>query len=291
MKTKIIIVGAVVLIVAVMLNWLYRNEAASVALDKADDIQPQPSKAQPPPQQKSPRAEAPATRAETPSAMLPSKVPIEMRRVAVETQHLLLAAPNDATGKLSRWFKPLSDWQTLLIKASQTGTREDFFALVPSAAAFFARNREAEPLAECLDEIRFWMQHPAPHIIRELAKTVVENGGRLDSATAVVALQVFTVKGFLSEPDWEDERMPIDRAGVLIALAHDSSQFDKLSSEQLSRLFYTQDPHIFFMDYQNDGTGLPVLRQQFESNREVTLEIFNALSAKAAAYKASAQAK
>jgi hypothetical protein len=291
MKAKIIIVGAALLIFAVLLNWLSHNEVTSITSVNTHDSQPQPSKAKSTTTQKSPRAEVPATQAETHSAMLPSKMLVEMRRVAAETEHLLLAAPNDATGKLSRWFKPLSDWQTLLIKASQTGTREDFFALVPSAAAFFARDREAEPLAESLDEIRFWMQHPAPQIIRELSKAAVENGGRFDSATSAIALQVFTVKGFLTEPDWEDERMPIDRAGVLIALAHDSSQFDKLSSEQLSRLFYTQDPQIFFMDYQSDGKGLPVLRQQFESNREVTLGIFNALSAKAAAYKASAQAK
>jgi hypothetical protein len=223
------------------------------------------------------------------TSLLPRDALNEMQNTAEETKRLLMSAPDDMSGKQSRWFKPLSDWQAALSKAAKTGTRSDLLALVPTAAAFFARDREAEPLAEPLDEMRHWMQHPAPSIIRELASAAIEGAGSFDDDTASIALQVFTVRGFVSEPDWEDERMPLDAPGVVIALADNTESLEALPAKQIARLVQSGDAQTFFRRYEKGGDGLPVLQQQFAEKRHAIISLFGGLAAKAAAYQASTE--
>ncbi len=45
----------------------------------------------------------------------------EMKAVATRTSELLDAAPDDPTGKRSRWFGPLKTWHKQLDRAIQTG--------------------------------------------------------------------------------------------------------------------------------------------------------------------------
>lgn len=208
-----------------------------------------------------------------------------------KTESVFDAAPDDVTGKRSRWFQPLKTWHRLIEKAAQTGKREDLFALVPVTASFFQRDRKAEPLAEPLDDLRHWMQHPGSDIIRELAKVAAEGGGRLDEVTAALAVQVFAVRGFDSEPDWEDERKPIDSAGVLIARPEVMQSLESLPIEQLSFFLRAQTAETFFRLYEQSGDGMSVLRQRYSENREALHSGFNSLASKVAAYQASTQAK
>lgn len=225
----------------------------------------------------------------TTNSLLPRNDLNEMQNIAEETKRLLMSAPDDLSGKQSRWFKPLSDWQFALSKAAKTGTRNDLFALVPTAAAFFARDRETEPLAEPLDEMRHWMQHPAPSIIRELARAAIEGAGSFDDDTASIALQVFTVRGFVSEPDWEDERIPLDAPGMVIALADKPRSLEGLPAKQIARLVQSGDAKTFFRRYEKGGDGLPVLQQQFAEKRQAIVSLFGGLVAKVAAYQASTE--
>lgn len=215
----------------------------------------------------------------------------EMQNISDQTERLFIAAPDDPSGKQSRWFKPLSDWQVELSKAIKTGTRKDLFALVPTAAAFFARNRDVEPLAESLEEMRYWMQHPAPFIIRELAKAANEGAGAFDKDTASIAVQVFGIRGFVSEPDWEDERMPLDAPGVVIALVNNTELLETLPAKELALLVPTGDAQSYFRRYEKGGDGLPVLQRQFADKRKEIVSLFGALAAKAAAYQASEEIK
>lgn len=215
----------------------------------------------------------------------------EVKHTAKKTTTAFEVAVDDETGKRSRWFQQLKIWHQLLETAAQSGLREDLFALVPITAAFFARDREAEILCEPLDDLRHWMQHPAPFIIRELSKVTEENGGQLDAGTASIAIQVFSVRGFVSDPDWENEHLPIDAAGVVVAMPLDAQQLEQLPFLQLTHLIRNQDADRFFRRYVQSGGGMPALRQRYLENRAAIHGRFKVLASKVADYQASEQQK
>jgi hypothetical protein len=300
MKSKLTITAGVILLSLVACYVWFSRDAAETNEPSVVRVEMQRQKTS----NHSPASSTPADKAapKAPSQSNQSKRPpskpkvsveatTEMKHTATQTAAAFDAAVDDETGKRSRWFQQLKTWHQLLETASQSGLREDLYALVPITAAFFARDREAEPLAEPLDDLRHWMQHPAPFIIRELAKATAENGGQLDAETTSIAAQVFSVRGFVSEPDWEDERLPLDAAGILIAMPIDARQLEQLPIAQLSYLIRSQNADAFFRRYQQSGDGMPVLRQRYSANREALHSSFNNMASKVAAYQASTQPK
>ena len=153
------------------------------------------------------------------------------------------------------------------------------------------RDREAEPLTQALDDLRHWMAHPAPFIIRELAKEIAENQGFLDEKTALIALQVFSVRGFVLEPDWEDERIPLDAAGVLIAMPIDTYLLDQLPMAQLAYLVRNQNADSFFRRYEQSGDGMYILRKNYSENRAALNTLYTTLAHRIATYQATEQQK
>lgn len=220
------------------------------------------------------------------------------QNVADDMKQVLLAAPDDLTGKKSPWFKTLTECQIALNQAAKTGIRKDLFATVPPIATFFARDREAEELHASLGDLRFQLEVSGVPIIKELAKVVTENNGTLDAATAELAVKVFSVRGFKNEPDWEDEidGLPINAAGVLIARPDIMPLLEVLPIEQLDIFVSGDTPEIFFRRYIEEKNGIPkrdkryygmpILRQRYSENREFLHECFNKLATKIAPYRA-----
>ena len=300
MKPKLIITAGVVLLcLAAAYIWFSRDaeETDESSIVRVDTLRQTTASQRPavatPAAKSAPASTEQSERINSPSAKpkVSAEAITEIKHTATQTAAVFDAAVDDETGKRSRWFQQLKTWHQLLEKAAQSGLREDLLALVPITAAFFARDREAEPLAEPLDDLRHWMQHPAPFIIRELAKVTAENGGQLDAGTASIATQVFSVRGFVSEPDWEDERLPLDAPGILIAMPVNARQLDQLPIAQLAHLIRGQNADVFFRRYEQSGDGMLVLRQRYSENREALHSGFNSLASKVAAYQASTQAK
>lgn len=208
----------------------------------------------------------------------------DMKHAAESASPLFDNVPDDETGRRSPRFGQLKLWHKLLEKAAETGSREDLFTLVQVSASFFARDREAEPLFESLDDLRNWMEHPGPHIIRELGEVVAENNGTLDASTAALAIQVFSVRGFDNEPDWEDESKPIDSAGILIARPEILPLLEALPIDQLGFFLRAQTPEMFFRRYEEGADGMPELRQRYSENRDMLLRIFIHLTNKVDTY-------
>lgn len=211
------------------------------------------------------------------------------QNVAEDMKKVLLAAPDDLTGKKSPWFKTLTECQLALSQAAKTGTRKDLFAIIPPTAKFFTRDREIEDLTKPLGDLRYHLEVSGVPIIKELAKVVSENNGTLDAATAELAVKVFSVRGFANEPDWEGEigdQMPIKSAGVLIANPEIMPLLEALPVEQLDIFLNADTSNAYFRYYEKDGDEMPILRQRYSENREVLHKCFNKLSAKVAPYRA-----
>lgn len=214
-----------------------------------------------------------------------------MKHVEEHMSKVFESASDDATGKRSVWFAKLNTWHKILQKAVQSKKRDDLFELVPIAAEFYKRDRDVEPLAEPLDDLRFWMGHLGYSMITELGKVIAENDGAIDDRTASVAVTIFAVKGIQSDPWPEDERPPIDSAGVLIARPEIVQSLESLPVDQLSFFLRAQTADTFFRRYEQNGDGMPVLRQRYSANREALHSSFNNMASKVAAYQASTQPK
>ena len=132
---------------------------------------------------------------------------------------------------------------------------------------------------------------PCFHIIRQLALAVKEADGILDERTGAIALQAFSLRGFVSEPDWEEERLPLDAPGVVIALANNTKSIEALPAKQIAHLVQSGDAQTFFRRYENGGDGLPVLQQRFVEKRQAIVSLFGGLAATAAAYQTSTETK
>ena len=226
-----------------------------------------------------------------PIEVLNSEVVANMQNVEEHISKVFASASDDAIGKRSVWFAKLDTWHKLLRKAVESKKRNDLFDLVPIASEFYSRDRELEPLAEPLDDLRFWMGHLGYGMITELGKVVAENNGVIDDRTGSIAVTIFAVKGFQSDPWPEDESPPIDSAGVLIARPEIARSLESLPVEQLGFFLRAQSAEKFFRRYEQNGDGLPVLRQRYSENREALRSSFDSLASKVAAYQASTQAK
>jgi len=227
----------------------------------------------------------------TTMGVLSSEALASMKHVEEHMSKVVESSSDDATGKRSAWFAKLKTWHELLREAVQSKKRDDLFKLVPIAAEFYQRDREIEPLAEPLDNLRFWMGHLGYSMITELGKVVSENGGVIDGQTASIAVTIYAVQGTQSDPWPEDERPPIDSAGVLIARPEIVQSLESLPVEQLSFFLRAQTTEGFFRRYEQGGDGMLVLRQRYSTNREALHSSFNSMATKVAAYHASTQAK
>lgn|GEM_PF-2976156 len=292
MKKNITILCSAALLIFAVIMWIPRPSSDDIHDTQKHSNHPRGQSSPPPVSNIRPALEKQSHIVRPPGLLSVSDGAInDMKNAAERTAALLSNVPNDQTGRRSHWFEKLKSWQKLLERAAQTGTREDLFSLVPIAASFFVRDRETDPLAEPLDDLRNWMEHPGPHIIREIAKELSENGGNLSASTGSLAVQVFSVRGFDNEPDWEDERKPIDSAGILISRPEIMQSLESLPVEQLSFFLRAQSPESFFRRYEQSGDGMTVLRQRYSENREALHGGFNSLASKVAAYQASTQAK
>jgi hypothetical protein len=292
MKTKLIITSSALLLIIVGIAiWLSQRDSIVVPdthirplVVKGHSTQPRTFVNQSTPNQ--PPSDNP-----TAVGVLSSEAVASMKHVEEHMSKVFESASDDATGKRSVWFAKLNTWHKLLREAVQSKKRDDLFELVPIAAEFYKRDREVEPLAEPLDDLRFWMGHLGYSMITELGKVIAENDGAIDDRTASIAVTIFAVEGIQSDPWPEDERPPIDSAGVLISRSEVMQTLESLPIEQLSFFLRAQSADAFFRRYEQSGDGMPVLRQRYRENREALRSGFNSLASKVAAYQASTQAK
>jgi hypothetical protein len=293
MKPKpIILTGAALIIVAAAI-WLSQRDSDVVP---DPDMRHQPAKvtndSSHPRSSRSPSLPDQARSDNTTKVSVISPVAItSMKEVGAHMSKVLESVSDDATGKRSLWFAKLKTWHTLLERAVQTQRQDDLFALVPIAAEFYARNRETEPLAEPIDDLRFWMGHLGYSMVVELGKIISESNGSLDDRTASIAITVFAVEGIQSDPWPEDESPPIDAAGVLIARPEIMQSLGNLPIDQLSFFLQAQSAETFFRRYEQNGDGMPALRRRYSENREALRSSFNNLANRVATHQASTQAK
>jgi hypothetical protein len=283
MKSKTIKLGAILLAPFVASIWVVRRVSSNVR-NPATGQQSAGLNADTPPLESS-RSALPYDQEsrKNPNGMgkIGRTALMTMKDVADHMEEVLASAADDGSGKGSTWHEKLESWHTLLRSVIQTQSQADLFALVPTAAEFQERNREKEPLAGPIDDLRFWMGHLGYIFIVESGRVAAENNGSLDDRTAGVAISVFSVVGINSDPWPENESPPIDPAGILIARPEILQSLENLPINQLSFFLRTQSADTFFRRYEVGGDGMPALIERYRENRAALHNAFETLAKRA----------
>lgn len=105
-------------------------------------------------------------------------------------------------------------------------------------------------------------------MVNSIAEHVADQGANVAPADLANFVSVFSVSGFILAPDWEDQLMPIDAAGMMILdPAAVVTQLKALPREQGERFLGGYSPVDAFEDYETGGRALPALKAKYAANK------------------------
>lgn len=191
----------------------------------------------------------------------------------------LAAAPDDQTGKRSSWYGSLQTWKTSFDQFIANRSETGFFALIPTMVTYVSRKDETPTLAASLEDIEGFMQGMGYYIIRAMANHVIHQQAVIGPVELNNFIKIFSVPGFVAEGDWEEEKKPIDAAGVIILdPAAVVTQLKSAPWEQAGRfLGGATTSSDFFSRYTASGDGLSVLKAKYAANESDIISKFSEL--------------
>lgn len=192
-----------------------------------------------------------------------------LQQANAEIGALLIAAPDDVSGKQSSWYPQLQTWKTAFDQFVTSKTQADLFALIPTMATFVGRAEGSPPVAEQLRTVDGHMRGLGYYEIRAIASHVTEHQGAVAPSVLTNFVRVFAIRGFLAEGDWEDEIMPINAAGVMILDPTAVVTQLKAGPWQQAKHFLggSDQESVFFDRYASSGNGLAVLKTKYAQNQ------------------------
>jgi len=181
----------------------------------------------------------------------------------------LAAAPNDPTGKQSSWYGQLQTWKASFDQFIASKSQVNLFALVPTMAVYVGREDGTRTLSPEMENIEGQMRGMGYYIIRAMAIHVTEQQAVVTSSNLSHFTKIFAVPGFVDEGSWEDEKMPVDAAGVMILDAAAVVTQLKAGPWQQAKqsLGGATTASGYFARYVGSGDGLAVLKTKYAANQ------------------------
>lgn len=194
-----------------------------------------------------------------------------LQQVSQKVATYLLAAPNDATGKQSPWYPQLQAWKTSLDQFLATPQQSGLFNLIPTMANFVARGMEEAPapVDSTLGNIDDEMSGMGYYVIKAMAAHITEQQAVVSAPNVANFVRIFAVRGFVEEGAWEDEKMPVNGAGVMILDAPAVVTQLKAGPWQQAKQFLggAATASGYFTRYVGSGDGLAVLKTKYAANQ------------------------
>lgn len=180
----------------------------------------------------------------------------------------LASMPDDEHGKKSPWFAKLQQWALAAKEVAETRKRDSLLALIPSMAEFFDASMKDQDMRESFSEARGHLESCGSTIIEAMALQIQDCRGDVSDAQLANFIRVYATRGFVLEPDWEERRPPIDRAGLVI-LQRDKvvAQVKAMPLENAEYFVGNWTAAIAFERYAADGHGMPLLKERYAGNK------------------------
>jgi hypothetical protein len=204
-----------------------------------------------------------------------------LQTVSEKIAELLASAPNDATGKQSSWYGQIQTWRGLFDQCLASKTQADLFALIPTMAEYAGREDGTRTLSAQMESIEGEMRGMGYYVIRAMANHVTEQQAAVSPTNLNGFVKIFAVPGFVAEGDWEDEKIPVNAAGVMILDAASVVTQLKTGPWQQAKKFLggATTANGFFSRYFGTGDGLAVLKTKYAANQLAIAAKFGELKA------------
>jgi hypothetical protein len=212
---------------------------------------------------------------------LPGQIPFgvdDVGRVLGKLASLLTSVPAGPQGRESDWFSKVQGVHDGIQVVNSTRLQTDLINQIVGIADLFEAS--IPPAPEFVESVRNELHVFSVPMVHSIKGVIENQNGTLTSGTLRHCLTFFSVDGFVSEADWEDEPMPVDAAGIMILDAAAVASELKAQSWQRAELFIGgRTVEEAFARYSGDGTGLPVLKSKYAANKALVEAKWNEVQA------------
>ncbi len=195
----------------------------------------------------------------------------------------LAAVPAGANGIGSPWFTKAQSYKAGLDLISTSSLQADCITLIAKITDLLAARKEVyegHPVPEFALQSAGLANGFSTVLIHAIERHVVDQNGTVSSANLINFITVFSIASFCSEGDWEETRIPIDSAGVMILDATAVvTQLKTRPWQEAEQFLGNNTATGAFARYAVSGDGMAVLKTKYAANQAVITAKWNELAA------------
>lgn len=183
----------------------------------------------------------------------------------------LADVPVGEEGTESPWFTKAQAYKAGLDTISTSRLQADCFALIPKIAELLAAKQEVyeersvpEFSIKCADLANGF----STVLINSIERHIIDQNATVSSGNLISFIKVFSVGGFQSECDWEEEPIPVDSAGIMILDATAVvTQLKTRPWQEAEQFLGNRTVAKAFVRYAASGNGLAVLKTKYATSK------------------------
>jgi len=219
---------------------------------------------------------------------LPGHIPLgveDVLRVSDSLATIVNTVQPGSQEHASPWFAKLQDLRAKLAQLGTTKLQTDLFALISETGEFIAADGSAP---EFVNKTAAALHTLDTVIVHSVKQYVIEQNAVISPIDIVIFIKVFSNNGFVNEPDWEDQSIPIDSAGIMILDAVVTvTRLKNRPWQEADRFLGNMTAAEAFARYAASGDGMAILRAKYGANQATISAKWNELTAWVAQQKAA----
>lgn len=211
---------------------------------------------------------------------LPRQIPFgaeDISQVSAALATIVNTVQSGSQEQASPWFAKL---QSLRTKLSQLGTSKlqtDLFALISETGEFLAADGNAP---EFVNQAAASLHALDVVMIHAVKQHITEQNAAISSSNITIFIKVFSNKGFVNEPDWEEQPIPVDSAGVMILdAAVVVTQLKTRPWQEAAQFLGNNTATEAFARYAVSGSGMAILKTKYAADQATITAKWNELAA------------
>lgn len=222
-----------------------------------------------------------AKRLEEPEeVVLPSQLPVgidTVKEVAAILDRIQGGLPEGAPGRASPWFLKLQTLKSGRAQAAASKFQSALFAQIPLMAEAFEADQDARPAF--MEESVAALHSLSAPMLHGMTRFIEERNGSIAAENLNRFVTVFSVEGFVSEADWEDQPQLLDAAGLVVldgsaVVAHFKAQ----PWARAERFLAGKNATDAFSRYGASGDGHALLKAKYAAAQPATVSRWSELA-------------
>ena len=210
----------------------------------------------------------------------PGQIPLgveDVSQVSVALETIANTVQPGAQGQASLWFAKLQSVRTKLTQLGISKLQTDLFAQIAETAEFFAADGSAP---EFVNQAAASLHTLDLVVIHAVKQHIAEQNATISPSNLAIFIKVFSNMGFVNEPDWEEQPIPVDSAGILILdAAAVVTQLKTRPWQEADQFLGNATTAQAFARYSAAGDGMAILKTKYLANQATVTAKWNELVA------------